>query len=208
MESKIASIPRLHEVKVGELVSVSRHGPGSLLQHLVNLGLDLRSGLVQVSHGELVEWSSRLNVVQSLLQSLELSNNALLGGLSVLHSLGLKSLNGLNLLGNVVSHGLECLVGLLNLVHNRLVLKGRTVVSKVDLLVGLVQVQNLLLGLIVSLSECQQRGTGVTSQSQGRNDLRPVELNSRFLMLASRLLFGYRLLTTLTVTDMLVKNNY
>lgn len=171
----------LHDSQVTELLLVARNLPFTVLDHVVDLVVNVRSGLDNVVHGQLVERSGALNILQSGLQLFDLLQNRLLGQLGVLNGLLLEDVNSLQSLGHIVSDWLESLDSLLNLINNALVLQHLSVVSKVNVegLTG--QFKVLLLGLVVSLLESSQAGRSLASQSQGRDDVSPVQLGSSAL---------------------------
>lgn len=175
---KTETILFLHDNKGAELLVVAGGLPSALLDGLGDLGVDLGAGLLEVLEGELVERSGRLNVGEGGLKVSKLLLDSGGGLLSVGKSLGLKSLNGLELLGDVVGNGLEVLVGGLNLVDNVLVLQGGAVLGEVNLggLVG--ELQKLLAGLVVTLAESLEGRDGGASKTKSRNNLGPVDLDS------------------------------
>lgn len=136
---------------------------------------------MQVLDGKLVERSGGLNVLQSLFQVGQFLLDKLSGFLSILQSLSLESLNGLNLLGDVVRNGLEGLESGFDLVNDILVLQNAAVVSKVDLTCSRRQFEELLAGIVITLAESLKGRHGGTSETEGRNDLGPIDLNSRTL---------------------------
>lgn len=127
-------------------------------------------------HSELVEGTSGLNVLQGLRQATELSLDLALGLLGVLHSLGLESVNGLQLAVDVVGGGLEVLEVVLELVDDSLVLQDAAVVGEVDLLGSLGEDLHLTAGVIVALLEGLEGGCGLAAEAQGAGDLDPVDL--------------------------------
>lgn len=136
---------------------------------------------MQVLEGKLVEGSGGLNVGEGGLEVGELLLDGLGGFLGVGQSLGFKSLNGLELLGDVVGDGREALVGGLNLVDNVLVLQGGAVVGKVNLSGLSTKIHQLLASLVVSLAEGLERGNGRASESEGGDNLGPVDLGGSAL---------------------------
>lgn len=136
---------------------------------------------MEVLKGELVKGSGGLNVGEGGLKVSELLLDGGGGLLSVGESLGLKGLDGLELLGDVVGDGLEVLVGGLDLVDNVLVLEGAAVGGEVDLggLGG--EVEELLAGLVIALAEGVEGGDGGASESEGGDNLGPVDLDGSAL---------------------------
>lgn len=136
---------------------------------------------MQVLQGELVKGSGGLNVGEGGLEVGELLLDGLGGLLGVGQSLGFESLDGLELLGDVVGDGREVLVGGLDLVDNVLVLQGGAVVGKVNLGRLRTKIQQLLASLVVSLAESLERGNGRASESEGGDNLGPVDLGGSAL---------------------------
>lgn len=127
---------------------------------------------------EVLERSGLLNVLQGSGKVLELQVDGLLGSLSVLHSLGLESINGLDLSGDIVGDGLEGSESLLDLIDNGLVLQGRSVGGEVNGGGLLGQSLELASGILVSLLEGLEGGNGLATEAQRAGDLGPVELES------------------------------
>jgi hypothetical protein len=113
-------------------------------------------------HSQVLKWPGLLNVLQGLLQIHKLRINLALGGLGILDSLGLESLDGLQLLGDIDGDGLESLVGPLNLVNDGLVLEDSAVVVDIQLLGQGTENDDLAAGLLVTLLEGLEGGDGLT----------------------------------------------
>lgn len=113
-------------------------------------------------HSQVLEWPGLLNVLQGLLQVRKLRVNLALGGQGILDSLGLESLDGLQLLGEIDRDGLEGLVGPLNLINDGLVLEDSAVVSDIQLLGQSTENDDLAAGLLVALLERLKGGDGLT----------------------------------------------
>lgn len=126
-------------------------------------------------HGELVEWSSGLDVCKSLLQVLQLSIDLALGLLGAFHSLCLESLNGLDLSLDVVLLWLESVELLLNVVDDVLVLQDAAVLGEVDGLGLLGKDLNAAARIVVALLEVGERGGGVASETEFGAKVGPVD---------------------------------
>lgn len=171
----------LHNNSRAELLGVTGNVPAALLDELLDLLVDLRSGLENVLNNKVLEGTSTLDVAESLLERAKLLANLGLSRLGVLESLSLESLNGLNLLGSIVGSGLEGLESALDLVQNVLVLQSTLVVREVHVNGLRLEGVNLELGILVTATEREQ-GTGSgTGKAQSRNNLAPVELSSNLL---------------------------
>ena len=177
----------LHDNKSAKLVIVTGSLPSTLLNSLSNLGVNVGTCLVEVLKGKLVEGSSSLNVGESGLKVSKFLLNSLGSFLSVGKSLSLKSLNGLQLLADVVSNRRKALVGSFDLVDNILVLEGRTVVRKVNLGRQNREVKDLLAVIVVSLAESLERGNSRASKAESGNNLGPVDLSSDSTLIKPRL---------------------
>lgn len=177
----VAPALSLHKNSTAKLLFIARHLPSLLLDQFVHFLFNFGSRSRQLFESQLVKRSRRLDVVKSLLQVVEFSNNFFLRGPGAFQGLCLKCFNGLQLLGNVISHRLEALECRLNLVNDLLVLEHRPVVGKVDLgrLAG--EVKRLFLCIVVSLAERLQRASSGSREAQRRNDFGPVEFD-RFLV--------------------------
>ena len=126
-------------------------------------------------HSEIFKWPGLLNVLQCLLQVLQLQVDAALGLLSVLHSLGLEGLNGLDLSRNIVRRGLEGAEILLDLVDDGLVLQERAVVGEVDGLRLLRERLHAAAGVVTALLEGLQGRGGLAAETERAGHLGPVE---------------------------------
>lgn len=127
-------------------------------------------------HGELVEGSGGLNVLQGSLEVLELEVDLLLGSLGVLDGLDLESIDGLELAGEIVGGGLEVLESLLDLVNDGLVLEDAAVVGEVDGGRLLAELLHLAAGVLVARLEGLEGGDGLAAQAERGGHLGPVEL--------------------------------
>lgn len=127
-------------------------------------------------HGEVLEGTGGLDVLQGLLQVDELSVDLALGLLGVLDGLGLEGIDGLQLAADIVRSRLEALEVVLDLVNDGLVLEDAAVVGKVDGLGLLGQDLDLAAGVIVALLEGLQRGGGLAAEAEGGRDLDPIDL--------------------------------
>lgn len=127
---------------------------------------------------EILEWASLLDILQRLLQVLELQIHSILGSLSILDSLSLKGLNGLDLATDVVGDGLEGLEVALYRVDDGLVLEDGAVVREVDGRRRLGELLQLAARILVALLERLQRGDGLSAESEIRGDCLPVKLES------------------------------
>lgn len=127
-------------------------------------------------HSEVLEWTSRLNVLESLLQVLQLCIDLALGLLCALHSLGLESLDGLDLPLDIVFLGLETVELLLNVGDDILVLQHAAVVREVDGLGLLRQDLDLAARVIVALLEVGEGICRVASQAEFGAKVGPVDL--------------------------------
>lgn len=116
-------------------------------------------------HSKILEWSCSLNVLQSLLQVLQLQIHTSLGLLGILNSLGLKSLNGLDLPSYIVCDGFEGAEVLLDLIDDSLVLEESAVVCEVDLLRLFREEGNATTGVFVALLEGLEGGGGLASET-------------------------------------------
>jgi hypothetical protein len=136
------------------------------------------SGIAKTYHSEVLEWSGLLDVLQGLCKVLQLQVDSALGLNSILDSLGLESLDGLDLATEIVGSWLEGLVVVLDLVDNSLVLKNGAVVGEVDLLWLLGKLNNAAAGLFVALLEGLEGGNGLATETETRGNSLPVELES------------------------------
>lgn len=127
-------------------------------------------------HRELVERTGSLDVLEGLLQVGQLGLNAALGLLGALNSLGLESVNGLELAVHVVGRRLEGLEVVLDLVDHSLVLEVLAVEGKVNGLGLLGKNGELAAGIIVALLEGLQGGSGLAAKAQRGADFGPVDL--------------------------------
>jgi hypothetical protein len=127
-------------------------------------------------HGEVLEGTGSLDVLQSLLQVDKLGIDLALGLLGVLDGLGLESVDGLQLAADIVGSGLEGLEVVLDLVDDGLVLEDTAVVGEVDGLGLLGQDLDLAAGIIVALLEGLQGGGSLAAEAEGGRNLGPVEL--------------------------------
>lgn len=159
------------------LLVTSRH-PAALADHRGGLLINLGLGRGNLIHSELIEWPGGLDVLEGLLKAAELGLNLALGLLSALNSLGLESLDSLQLTGNIVGGGLEGLELVLDLVDNGLVLQDLAVVGEVDGLGLFGQKLNLATGIVVPLLESLERGSGLAAEAERAGHLDPVNLKS------------------------------
>jgi hypothetical protein len=127
---------------------------------------------------EILEWASLLDVLQCLLQVLELQINSVLGGLSVLDSLALKGLDGLDLASDIVSDWLEGLEVVLYRVNNGLVLEDGAVVGEVDSRRRLGELLESATRILIALLERLEGGDGLAAESEVGGDCLPVKLES------------------------------
>jgi hypothetical protein len=127
---------------------------------------------------EVLERTSSLDVLKSLLEVNQLRVDLALSLLSVLNSLGLESIDSLELAGNVVRGGLEVLEVVLDLVDDGLVLQHLAVVGEVDRLRLLGEDLDLAAGVVVALLEGLKRGGGLAAEAEGGGHLCPVDLES------------------------------
>lgn len=155
--------------------------PKQLGQHTVPTK---RFAIAKTYHSEILKRTSRLDILQRLLEVLQLGLDLTLGLLSVLHSLGLKGIDSLQLAGNIVGGGLEALEVLLDLVDDGLVLEHTAVVREVDGLRLLGQNLHLAAGVVVALLEGLQRCGGLAAEAERGRDLGPVDLESGTALLA------------------------
>lgn len=93
---------------------------------------DLWTSSSDVVEGELVEWASRLDVVESGFQILQFLCDLLLGLLSRFEGLGFECVDSLVDSSDVVGCWLEVLYLAFELIDNCAVLEGCTVVGEVD----------------------------------------------------------------------------
>lgn len=126
-------------------------------------------------HGELVEWTSGLDVCQSLLQILQLSVDLALGLLGTLHGLRLECLNGLDLSLDIVLLWLESVELLLDVVDHVLVLEDAAVLGEVDGLGLLGKDLDAAARIVVALLEVGERGGGVASETEFGAKVGPVD---------------------------------
>ena len=127
---------------------------------------------------EVLEGTSSLDVLESLLQVLQLDLNLALGSLGVLNSLGLESVNGLQLAADIVRSGLEGLEVVLDLVDDGLVLQDAAVVAEIFGLGLLGQDLDLAAILIVALLEGLEGGSVLAAEAERGRHLGPVDLES------------------------------
>lgn len=129
-------------------------------------------------HGEVLERPGGLNVVQGLLQVNQLGLDLALGLLSVLHSLGLKGIDGLELTGNIVGGRLEVLELSLDVIDDGLVLQGVAVVVEVDGLGLLGKNLELAARIVVTLLEALESGGRLAAEAERAGHLGPVDFES------------------------------
>lgn len=139
----------------------------------MNIALPLFPGTY---HGEVLKWTSRLDVLQSLLQILQLSINFALGLLGALDGLRLECLNGLHLSLHVILLGLEGGELLLEVVDDVLVLQEAAVLGKVDSLWLVGEDLDLATGNIVALLECGKGLRSAASEAELGAQIGPVDL--------------------------------
>lgn len=134
-------------------------------------------------HGEVLEWASRLDVLECLLQVPQFRINFALGLFRALHGLGLERLNGLDLPLYIVLLGLESIELLLNVGNDVLVLQETTILGEVDGLGLLGEDLDFAARVIVALLEVGERLGGVASQTELGAQVGPVDLEgSRTLL--------------------------
>lgn len=126
-------------------------------------------------HSEVLERTSRLNVLKSLLKILQLRINLALGLLRALHSLGLESRNRLDLPLNIVLLGLESVELLLDVGDDVLVLQEAAVVGEVDGLRRLGEDLDFAARVIVALLEVGEGLGGIASQAELGAQVGPVD---------------------------------
>lgn len=129
-------------------------------------------------NSEFIEGTGGLDVLKGLLEVAEFSLNLALGLLGALDSLGLESINGLQLAGNIVGGGLEVLELVLELFDNSLVLQDAAVTGEVDGLGLLGKELDLAARIVVTLLESLQRGSGLAAEAERAGRLDPVDLKS------------------------------
>lgn len=144
---------------------------------------------------EILEGAGSLDVLQGLLEVDELGVNLALGLLGVLDSLGLESINGLDLAVDIVGSGLEVLEVVLDLINDSLVLQNLAVVGEVDGLGSLAQDLDLAAGVIVALLEGLERGGGLAAEAERARHLGPVDLKSSATLFREGGVSGSRLPT-------------
>lgn len=155
---------------------VSWWHPPALLDHLLNLRIDIRPGLDNILDSELLEAPGLLNVRKGSVQVLELNLHTGLGGLGVLDGLGLELVDGLELLGDVLLDGLEGLEAGLNLVDDGLVLQDGAVVGEVNLGGLLLEEGEAAASILVALLEGLEGGGGRALKAEGGGDFGPFDL--------------------------------
>lgn len=128
--------------------------------------------------GELIEGASLLNVLQGLVQVLELHIDTALGLLSVLDGLGLESLDGLDLAGNIVGDWLESLEVLLYRINDGSVLEDSAVVGEVDTGWLSLEGSELAAGILVALLEGVKSSDSLSTKAKVGGDCCPVEFES------------------------------
>lgn len=168
----------LHGSGAAKLLVVAGGLPSALGDGLGDLVVNVGSGLAEVVEGELVKGSGSLNVGESGLELGELLLDGGGGLLGVGDGLGLESLNGLELLGDVVGDWGERLIRSLDLVDNGLVLEGLAVEGEVDVGGLGAELVDGLDGVVVALAEALEAGDGAAGEAEGGDDLGPVNLNS------------------------------
>jgi hypothetical protein len=137
-----------------------------------------RSAAANTYDSEVLERTGGLDVLQGLLQVLQLGLNLTLGSLSVLNSLGLEGVDGLQLAVDIVGSGLEGLEVVLELVDDGLVLQDAAVVAEVNGLGLLRQDLDLAASIVVALLESLEGGGGLAAEAEGGRHLGPVDLES------------------------------
>lgn len=140
---------------------------------------DLFAGLLnrfRTYHSELVEWSGRFNVRQSLFQVLQLSVDLSLGLLGALHGLSLESFNSLDLSLNIVLLRLESVELLLDIGDDVLVLQDLAVMREIDCLSLLGKDLDAAARIVVALLEVGKGSGSVTSEAELRPKVGPVDL--------------------------------
>lgn len=138
-------------------------------------------------HSEVLEGTGSLDVLQGLLQVDQLSLNLALGLLSVLDSLGLEGIDGLQLAVDIVGGGLEVLEVVLDLVDDGLVLEDVPVVGEVNGLRLLGKDLDLAAGVIVALLEGLERSGGLAAEAERGRHLDPVDFESGAALLVGGL---------------------
>lgn len=125
---------------------------------------------------EVLERTGGLDVLEGGSEVLELEVDSLLGGLGVLDSLNLESLDSLELAADVVGGGLEGLEALLDLVDDGGVLEGGAVGGEVDGRGLLGKLLDLAAGVLVALLESLEGRHGLAAETKRVGHLDPVEL--------------------------------
>lgn len=150
--------------------------PAAPGNELLSALIDLRLSSGNLVDGELVKRPRVLDVLQRLLQILQLPVDHGLGLLGALDSLGLESLNGLDLPAHIVGLGLEGREALLDFVNDGGVLEDRAVVAEVDGLGLLRENGDLAARVVVALLEGLEGGGGLAFETELGADCGPVEL--------------------------------
>jgi hypothetical protein len=132
--------------------------------------------MMSTYHCELIKRPRVLNVGQSLLQVRQLLINHNLRLLRALHSLGLESLNSLDLPVYIICGGLEGREALLDFVDDGGVLEVGAVVREVDGLGLLGEDGDLAARIVVALLEVLEGRGRVAFETELGGQLGPVEL--------------------------------
>jgi len=94
------------------------------------------------------------------------------------YSLGLDSLDGLDLGLDIVGGGLEGGESLLDLINDGLVLEDLAVVSEINGSLLLLEISQDAASLLVALAEGAQSGNGLGLETEGGGQLGPVDVSS------------------------------
>ena len=132
--------------------------------------------LASTYHGEVLKWTSGLNVLQCLLKILQLSIDLALGLLGALDGLCLEGLDGLHLSLHVILLWLERGELLLEVVDDVLVLQKAAVLGEVDGLWLFGKDLDLATGDIVALLEGGERLSGAAPEAKLGAQVGPVNL--------------------------------
>jgi hypothetical protein len=166
-DSDDRSVGCLHHVQVYELLLVSWDSPFSFFDHGLDGLPDVRVSLTYVVEGEVLEWSSLLDVGQRFLELLELNVDLRSGFLSLLNGLGLERLDGFHVGARVVSNRLELFKCLCGLIDDGGVLEDRAVVVKVDSRRLGESLVVKTLGFGMAFAEGLERSDGLLAQTKG-----------------------------------------
>lgn len=163
-------------IRVLKSYLVTRWHPSSLLDELLDVLVNLWSGLNDLIDGSLFPWSCTLNITQSLLQTSQFNLNLALCLLGIFESDLLEALDGLDLLVDIVGLWLESLVVLLDLINNLSVLQNSAVGREVDFLGLILELLDSSTSVVVSLLKVGKSCGSLTSKAELGSDFAPVEL--------------------------------